>query len=118
MYTPILPTPAPNPPSNLTVSQSRLDSVLTSWRVSSESTIVNGYTIYYQQEGGERYSLSVGANETNATINGLIEGATYSIIIVATSNTLPSTVTGPQNITIGKHSVHWTTPCVLVTLHL
>ena len=64
---------------------------------------MTGYTINYQQEGGERSSLSAGANDTSATISGLIEGATYSITIVTTSKTLPSTVTGPQNITIGMH---------------
>ena len=64
---------------------------------------MTGYTIYYQQDGGERSSVSAGASDITATISGLIEGATYFITIVATSNTLPSTVTGPQNITIGTY---------------
>ena len=79
---------------------------------------MTGYTIYYQQEGVQRSSASAGASDTFATISGLIEGVTYSITIVATSNTLPSTVTRPQTITIGTHYVHWTTQCVPATLHV
>ena len=102
MYSKFSP-PAPDSPSGLTISQNGLDSVLVSWAASSGGAIVTGYAIYYQQEGEERSSVSVGASATSATISGLIEGATYSITIVATSNTLPSTVTGPQTITIGMY---------------
>jgi len=102
------PPPAPDPPSGLTASQNGLDSALVSWTAPSGGAAVTGYTIYYsyQQEGGERSSVSAGASDTSATISGLIEGATYSITIVASSNTLPSTVTGPQTITIGTYYVH------------
>ena len=114
----ISPPPVPNPPSGLTASQNGLDSTLVSWTAPSRGAAVTGYTIYYQQEGGERSSASARASATSATISGLIEGATYSITIVATSNTLPSTVTSPQTITIGTHYVHWTTECVPATLHV
>ena len=110
------PPPAPDPPSSLTASQNGLDSALVSWTAPSGGAAVTGYTIYYQQEGGERSLVSAMASDTSSTISGLIEGATYSIAIVATSNTLPSTVTGPQTITIGTHYVHWTTQCVPATL--
>ena len=112
------PPPAPDPPSGLTASQNGLDSALVSWTAPSGGATVTGYIIYYQHEGGERSSVSAGASDTSATISGLIEGTTYSITIVATSNTLPSTVTGPQTITIGTHYVHWTTQCVPATLHV
>jgi len=92
--------------------QNGLDSALVSWTAPSGGAAVTGYTIYYQQEGGERSSVSAEASDTSTTISGLIEGAIYSINIVATSNTLPSTVTGPQTITIGTHYVHWTTQCL------
>ena len=100
------PPPASDPPSGLTVSQKGLDSALVSWTAPSGGATVTGYTIYYQPEGGERSSVIAGASDTSVTISGLIEGATYSITIVATSNTLPSTVTDPQTITIGTHYVH------------
>ena len=79
---------------------------------------MTGYIIYYQQEGGERFSVRAGASDTSATLRGLTEGATYSITIVATSNTLLSAETGPQTITMGKPYVHWTTECVPATLHV
>ena len=110
--TPSPPSPAPGPPSGLTASQNGLESALVSWTAPSGAAAVTGYTIYYQQEGGERSSVSAGASDTSSTISGLIKGATYSITIVASSDTLPSTVTGPQTITIGTHYAHWTTQCV------
>ena len=63
---------------------------------------MTGYIIYYQQEeGGQRLSESAGAAATTASITGLIAGATYSINIVATSSTLPSTETAALIVTIG-----------------
>ena len=51
---------------------------------------MTGYTIYYQQEGGERRSLRTEAGDTTANISGLISGATYSLSIVALSTLWPS----------------------------
>ena len=79
---------------------------------------MTGYTIYYQQEGAERSSVSAGVSAPSVAISGLTEGTTYVFTIVATSNTLPSTVTGPQAITIGTHYVHQITQCVPATLYL
>ena len=63
---------------------------------------MTGYIIYYQQEeGGQRLSESAEAAATTASITGLIAGATYSITIVATSSTLPSTETAALTVTIG-----------------
>ena len=91
--------PAPDPPSDLTLSRTAMDVLLVSWTAPSQA--VTGYVIYYQQDGGERMSVSVEASATSYTITGLTTGATYSISMVATSNTLSSTVIGPQTITIG-----------------
>ena len=64
---------------------------------------MTGYIIYYQQQaGGHNGSEIAGATATTATISGLITGATYSITIVVTSTTLPSSETAPVIITIGK----------------
>ena len=63
---------------------------------------MTGYIIYYQQEeGGQRLSESAEAAATTANIIGLIAEANYSITMVATSSTLPSTETAAQNVTIG-----------------
>ena len=64
---------------------------------------MTGYIIYYQQEeeGGLRLSESAEAAATTASITGLIAGATYSITMVATSSTLPSTETEALTVTIG-----------------
>ena len=63
---------------------------------------MTGYIIYYQQEeGGQRLSESAGTAATTAPITGLIAGVTYSIIMVATSSTLPSTETAALTVTIG-----------------
>ena len=93
--------PAPSPPSAVSVSQNGLDSVLVSWTPPSGEPDVTGYIIYYQQDGGQRLSENAGATATTVTITGLIAGATYSIIMVATSSTLPSTETAVQTVTIG-----------------
>ena len=95
--------PAPSPPSGVTVSQNGVGSVQVSWTPPSGEPTVTGYIIYYQQQdGGHNGSEMAGATATNATITGLMTGATYSITMVATSNTLPSIVTAAENITIGK----------------
>ena len=66
---------------------------------------MTGYIISYQQQDGVQ-SDSVTVDDTAVTstiITGLMIGATYSISIVATSNTLPSTeTTVPDDITIGN----------------
>ena len=94
--------PAPSPPYGVTVSQNGVGNVQVSWTAPSGEPAVTGYIIYYQQQdGGHNGLMMAGVNATNATINGLIMGATYSITMVATSSTLPSTVTAAKNITIG-----------------
>ena len=93
-------SPAPSPPSGVSVSQNGLNSLLASWTLGEPA--VTGYIISYQtQDGG--HSGSVNENETASStiITGLMTGATYSITIVATSSTLPSTETTAPDITIG-----------------
>ena len=96
--------PAPSPPSGVTVSQNGVGSVQVSWTPPSGEPAVTGYIIYYQQQdGGHNGSEMAGATATSSTITGLITGATYSITMVATSSTLPSTVTAAETITIGRN---------------
>ena len=95
--------PAPSPPSGVTVSQNGVDSVQVSWTPPSGEPTVTGYIIYYQQQdGGHNGSEMAGATATTATITGLMTGAAYSITMVATSSTLPSTVTAAVTVTIGR----------------
>ena len=79
-----------------------VDSVQVSWTPPSGEPTVTDYIIYYQQQdGGHNGSVMAGATATTATITGLMTGATYSITMVATSSTLPSTVTAAETIAIG-----------------
>jgi len=83
----------------------------------SGGAAVTGYTIYYQQEGGERSSVSAGASAISATISGLIEGATYTITVTANSNTLPSITTVPTSLVIGTAKNHYSShPHVMTKL--
>ena len=85
----------------MTVSQNGVDSVQVTWTPPPGEPSVTGYIIYYQQQdGGHTDSEMAGATATTATITRLIPG-TYSITIVATSSTLPSTVTAAETVTIG-----------------
>ena len=92
--------PAPSPPSGVNVSQTGLGNVLVSWTPPSGEPAVTGYIIYYQQDGGQRLSLSAGRTATTATITGLIVHVGATITMVATSSTLPSLETPAQTITI------------------
>ena len=92
--------PAPTPPSDVSESQNGLGSVLVSWTPPSGEPAVTGYIIYYQQDGGQRLSQSIEANNTVAVITGLMAG-TYSLTMVATSSTLPSTESAAVTVTIG-----------------
>ena len=87
----------------MTVSQNGVGSVQVSWTPPSGEPVVTGYIIYYQQQdGGHTGSEMAGANATTATITGLIPVANYSITMMATSSTLPSTVTAAEIIIIGN----------------
>ena len=100
-------SPAPSPPSDVTVSQNGLDSVLVSWTPPSGEPAVTGYIIYYQQDGEQRLSLSAESTATIAIITGLTAGATYSVTMTATSTTLPSNEIEAEIVMIGIHCSVW-----------
>ena len=85
----------------MSVSRNGLDSVLVSWTPPSGEPAVTGYIIYYQHDGGQRFSQSAGPTDTTANITGLIAGASYSLTMVATSTTLPSNETEAETVMIG-----------------
>jgi hypothetical protein len=94
---------APDPPSDLQVSQNGMTSVLVTWApAETDPPLATGYTItLIPVESGPTVQATPGPSQTSTTVFGLIEGATYSVVIVANSNTLSSNVTGPENVTIG-----------------
>ena len=86
----------------MTVSQNGVESVQVSWTLPSGEPAVTGYIIYYQQQDGGRNGSEMDrATAHTATITGLMTGTAYSITMLATSSTLPSTVTAAVTITIG-----------------
>ena len=104
-YTPK--SPAPSPPSAVSVSQNGQDSVLVSWTPPSGGPDVTGYIIYYRYYticGSWWFTEYAGATATNATITGLIAGATYYISMVVISSTLPRTE--ELTVTIGTVNIH------------
>ena len=73
--------------------------MLVSWASGGSTT--TGYVIHYQQQNGEQNdSITAEESDTMANITGLIQGSTYSLEVVAISDTLPSNVIA-INITIG-----------------
>ena len=99
---------APSPPYDVSVLQNGLNSASVSWLLEPAGSgsgitepAVTGYIISYQTlDGGHSDSVNVDGTATSTIITGLMTGATYSITIVATSSTLPSTET-IEDITIG-----------------
>ena len=97
-------SPAPFPPSGVSVSQNGLNSLLVSW--TSGEPAVTGYIISYQTLDGGHSGSVTNETATSTIITGLMTGATYSITIVATSNTLNSTETTVPDITIGTGLIY------------
>ena len=96
---------APSPPSDVSVSQNGLGSLLVSW--TPGDITATGYVIYYQQHNPpwQRFLEGDEADTTSATITRLMAGATYSISVASTSGTLPSTATAaPYDVTIGNNN--------------
>lgn len=60
---------------------------------------MTGYIIYYH-DGEKRLSENAGASATTATIAGLLRQTTYSITMVATSDTAHSMETDAVPVTI------------------
>ena len=83
----------------MTASQSGPTSITVEWIQSSDAT---GYIIYYSTTGGGSSGNQTvsGGNTMTHTLTGLTNGETYTISIVATSNTLTSS-TVMANMAVG-----------------
>ena len=80
-------SPGTSPPSDVTAVQDGPTSIIVSWTPSSDAT---GYRIHYtsvSDSGNE--TVSDGSTETH-TLTGLVNGETYNVSVVATSDSLPS----------------------------
>jgi len=104
---------AADPPTSLNVEPVGPTSVRVSWTAPLSDTTVTGYQIYYQADG-DWGSVSVDTGVTSTTLSNLRNGLTYNITMVALSMHLPSSVVGPQSVTLGKSLCN----CFLVTVYL
>ena len=96
---------AAKPPLNLSAIQITITVVQVSWSApASGAATVTGYDIYYETTGGSEQSVTVRAVATEYTLTVLEEERSYNISIVALSNTLPSILTGPILVSLGKQN--------------
>ena len=95
-----------DPPTDITVVQGSNISFTVSWTAPPTQAgydRVTGYMIYYQTtEGGDVGIAHVGRDDTQHTVNGRLNGHTYSITMVTLSERLPSIVTDPVMIKLGE----------------
>ena len=91
---------AADPPTDLTVEPVGPTSIRVSWTAPTSVATVTGYRIYYQAEG-DSGSVPVNAGVTSYTL-GNLQDHTYSITMVTLSIHLPSSVVGPEAVTLGK----------------
>ena len=91
-------------PSNVTAVQDSATSILVSW---SSSIFATGYTIFYNSSGGDRGSVDVGGGSAHEnTLTGLQNGDTYTISIIATSDSdLFSESVTAMDIGLGKSTI-------------
>ena len=104
---------ATDPPTGLNVEPVDPISVRVSWTAPLSIATVTGYQIYYQA-GRNWGSVPVDAGVTITILSNLRSGLTYNITMVSLSMHLPSSVVGPQSVTLGKSLCD----CFLVTVYL
>ena len=85
----------------VSLQQTGEGSLLVTWTASTGDT-VNGYIIYYQRDGGEEESSMVDGGATTSTTIMELTAGTYSITMVATSTSFPSSPTTAQTVEIGN----------------
>ena len=94
-------------PSNLMVVQEGLTSVRVSWSPPSPLGDTTGYRISYS--GGSSDSVDVSDGSTNThTLTGLVNGASYTISMVGTSQHLPSS-SMEAIVTLGENTHYYRT---------
>ena len=96
-FTSYLP-PGTSPPSGVTAVQAGPTSITVSWSPSSDAT---GYRIDYESSGGYGMVGVVGGSTDMETLTGLQNGDTYTISIVATSDTGLPSESVPADMSVG-----------------
>jgi len=95
---------AADPPTGLNVELVDPTSIRVSWTAPLSVATVTGYRIYYQAER-DWGSVTVDAGVTNTTLRNLQDGSIYNITMLTLSMHLPSSVVGPQSVTLGKSHI-------------
>ena len=91
----------PSPPTDVAGVQDGPTSIRVTWTPPDPLDGVTGYRIHYTTGGGSSGSQPVsGGNTMSHTLTGLTNGDSYTISIVAQSNTLPSSAV-MANMTVG-----------------
>ena len=103
----VLQISGPSPPTDVTGVQDGPTSIRVTWTPPSPLGDTTGYRIDYTTGGGSSGSQTVsGGNTMSHTLTGLTNGETYTISIVATSNTLTSsTVMANMAVGLGKFTI-------------
>ena len=97
---------APDPPTDLKVTQASASSIAVSWTPPPNPTGVTGYSICYTKNGGKTRLKEVKSASTDTyKIGDLTPGSIYTIRIRAISDaSLPSGEVGPEEITLGMRN--------------
>ncbi len=98
--------PAAGPPTGVSAVQvDGTTSVMVSWTAPTSGATPTGYRIYYQAYGDSTViPIDEGPTATEHLLEGLSAGTAYTIRILTRSQRLPSSVTAPEMVTIGRYN--------------
>ncbi len=98
--------PAAGTPTDLsTVQVDGTTSVMVSWTAPTSGATPTGYRIYYQAAGDSTViPIDESPTSTGSLLEGLSAGTTYTIRMLTHSQHLPSSVTDPEMVTIGRYN--------------
>ncbi len=97
--------PAAGPPTGVSAVQvDGTTTVMVSWTAPTAGATPTGYRIYYQAAGDSVViPIDAGPTATEHLLVGLSAGTTYTIRMLTRSEHLPSSVTAPEMVSIGRH---------------
>ncbi len=97
--------PAAGPPTDFSAVQvDGTTSVMVSWTAPTSGDTPTGYRIYYQEAGDSTViPIDAGPTATGHLLEDLSAGTTYTIRMLTRSQHLPSSVTDPEMVTIGRY---------------
>ncbi len=97
---------AAGPPTDISAVQvDGTTSVMVSWTAPTSGDTPTGYRLYYQEAGDSTViPIDAGPTATGRLPEGLSAGTTYTIRMLTRSQHLPSSVTAPEMVTIGRYN--------------